>query len=638
MKYLFAIYQIKNPAEDEATRDLLALCQATVAHGHSVVILSSAVPSAESAVSFPAGVSIIGCDCDSRFELTRMQQFVERFQAEAQKNDYEASLAFAMMPGGTLSIAYPNCASRRYGRFEWLHQLTAKYRFFTHLEEETLRPPSVTYVCCLSRNQEFYYIRERDISSSRLSVLPPQLDERLFEHLQHEKLNDEQRARMRLTLGVNAPDDIMVYMHATDWYEHGVDRAMAALSVMPSNLLDRIRFFVSGNAPGASQSALDDMARELGLPKKCAIFTGKTYSTHEMLMAADLLLFPARNANTGECIVEALLHGVPVVCTAECGYSTYAQRAGCPVIPTPYHSETLQDALAFSLPSLAVIRQSVAHFAMTSNLLRRCDVLLERLEHVPHTSPCRRAIFTPEFINAAIEAHQAVVALPDNPNVLKNDAKRAVTRIKLPQGSFIIKEFKQRPWWHLRDQMKRTFNGTRLLRGVTPYCWGSYRDEKSGSGYLIFFDCGVGNFYGTDYARRIDALQLYAECGKVLARMHTAGIYHADTKTTNFVLNENSRDECPARVCIVDCDAVKKCCGSVPTRLRIHNVAQFIASSGKIARADHSAWRTMIEAFRNGYSRHSHLSHADLDQFWQKVWRQIRNDRHLEKNLPLIDL
>lgn len=631
MHFLLAIYQLKDPGGDEPSRDLSALCAALSAHGHGATVLTCGNPP----WTLPASVTVMQCESRCRLELSRKREFVRAFQREAQRDCYDASLAFGMIPGGTLCIAYPDYGVPRHRHFRWFWQMMPHERFLAQLENDTLRPPSVTGICCLSRNQEYYFSHVRDIASLRLTVLPPQLNEELFDHLMHERRNNGLRRQLRQELGVNADGDIMAYLHATDWYAHGVDRALAALSVMPRSILAHTRLFIGGDAPGGSQGALNDMADELGLPEKCVCYTGRRHSVHQMLTAADLLLFPARSESTGECIVEALLHGVPVICTAECGYSSYAQSAGCPVIPSPFHIETLQDALAFSLPSLAVIRQSVEHFASTSKLLRRSDVLLKKLIECSRQSPCRRSLFTEDFIDEVLSAHRRQLEVGQS--VLKDDAKRAVTRVVLPQGRFIVKEFRRRPWWHFRDQMNRTIRGTRLLRGFTPYCWGVRRDRLIGSGYLIFFDCGGGNFNGVDYAMRPDAPTLYAECGKLLARLHIAGLFHADAKTTNFVANENCRDECPGRVCIVDCDLVRKFSRAVPAGLRAHNAAQFIASTGKLARANPALWKSLVEAFRSGYNRHSHLSHADLDQLWQRAWIAVHADRHIECNLPAVE-
>lgn len=628
MHFLLSIFELK-AAADEPSRDLAALCTAITAAGHTAAVLTARCT--HDAPVLPAGVTLCPAKLRGCCDLARRREFVRAYRMAAGNGGFDGALCFGMLPGGNYCIAYPDGSAVPPGRFAFLRKISPRCRFLARMQDEALRPPSQTGICCLSRNQEYYLRHERDVSSRRLTVLPPQIDEALFEHLQHESRNSAMRDSIRQQLGVSGPGEIMLYLHARDWYEHGVDRALAALAVMPRDLLLRTRLFIGGTG-GASQNqgSLNDMADELGMPEQCVCHIGNRHSIHEMLTAADLLLFPARREPTGECIVEALLHGVPVICTSECGYSNYAQSAGCPVIPSPFHSETLQDALAFCLPGLAVIRKSVEHFATTSRLLRRSDVLLEKLTSIPPVS--KKTPVTPALLRTLREAHR--LALNEKKGVLKNDPKRAVTRLSLPEGRFIVKEFKKRPWWHFRDQMKRTLRGTTLLTGYTPACIGRLRDPSTGSSFLFFHDCGEGNFYSAAYAALPEALHLYSECGKVLARLHVSGLFHADTKTTNFVRNTGCGAECEAAVCIVDCDLVRKYPLAVPMKLRIFNAAQFIASTGNAAKTDAGLWHSLVEAFRTGYSRHAHLSHAEMEHFWARAKLAITGNPHIENNLP----
>ena len=144
----------------------------------------------------------------------------------------------------------------------------------------------------------------------------------------------------------------------------------------------------------------------------------------------------------------------------------------------------------------------------------------------------------------------------------------------------------------------------------------------------------VTNAYGGDYALRDDAKQIYAECGRVLAELHDAGLYHHDTKPANFVYNECCKTECPHEVCLVDCDNVTRTVPPVPTPQRIHNLAQFIAGTGNVARQDRVLWRRLVDAFCAGYTNHAKLPQGDLDQLWQRVWRTIESQSHIEYTLP----
>jgi UDP-glucose:(heptosyl)LPS alpha-1,3-glucosyltransferase len=64
------------------------------------------------------------------------------------------------------------------------------------------------------------------------------------------------------------------------------------------------------------------------------------------LLAADLLLHPARTENTGTALVEAMAAGLPVVVTENCGYAFHVREAGAgKVVPMPFQQETLDKTL-----------------------------------------------------------------------------------------------------------------------------------------------------------------------------------------------------------------------------------------------------------------------------------------------------
>jgi UDP-glucose:(heptosyl)LPS alpha-1,3-glucosyltransferase len=66
--------------------------------------------------------------------------------------------------------------------------------------------------------------------------------------------------------------------------------------------------------------------------------------------AADLLLHPARWENTGGVILEAMVAGLPVVSTANCGFSVHVERAAAGlVVPEPFSQAALDAAVAAAL-------------------------------------------------------------------------------------------------------------------------------------------------------------------------------------------------------------------------------------------------------------------------------------------------
>jgi len=62
--------------------------------------------------------------------------------------------------------------------------------------------------------------------------------------------------------------------------------------------------------------------------------------------AADLLIHPARTETTGTTLLEAMVTGLPVIVTGNCGYAHYIQKAGAgAVCPEPFDQRKLNTML-----------------------------------------------------------------------------------------------------------------------------------------------------------------------------------------------------------------------------------------------------------------------------------------------------
>lgn len=107
----------------------------------------------------------------------------------------------------------------------------------------------------------------------------------------------------------------------------GVDRSISALANLPDNMREKTRLLVVG------QDKADQFVRQaesLGVQDRVVFLSGRS-DVPRFLLAADVLLHPARHENTGTVLLEALVAGLPVLCTGVCGYSSYIaeSESGC---------------------------------------------------------------------------------------------------------------------------------------------------------------------------------------------------------------------------------------------------------------------------------------------------------------------
>ena len=212
---------------------------------------------------------------------------------------------------------------------------------------------------------------------------------------------------------------------------------------------------------------------------------------------------------------------------------------------------------------------------------------------------------------------------------LKNDIKRRVSRVIVGDNSFIIKEFCKDHALPCLNHGHRTWTYTQKLTGLTAPCL-AWLHDKSGRGFLIFADLGQTDlFYPKQLERTDDLPATYSAAGKILAELHAHGVYHADTKTVNFVIN----DRLPwlsSPVLIIDCDDVHFH-HSISKNHQIKNLAQFLALMGNLP--EELRERLAVD-FKNGYQQTLKLSDADMATLMAQVTDRMKNDKSLENNLP----
>ncbi|MBP6725473.1 MAG: glycosyltransferase family 4 protein, partial [Halioglobus sp.] len=129
----------------------------------------------------------------------------------------------------------------------------------------------------------------------------------------------------------------------------GLDRAIRALGKLRVARPElRLRLLVVGQAPVGRFGLL---ARREQVQDRVSFLGGRD-DIPDLMLAADVLVHPARNEAAGIVLLEALVAGLPVVATAACGYAHHIEAAGAGLIlAEPFRQEALDVALAQMLDS-----------------------------------------------------------------------------------------------------------------------------------------------------------------------------------------------------------------------------------------------------------------------------------------------
>ncbi|MDZ7841781.1 MAG: lipopolysaccharide core heptose(I) kinase RfaP [Gammaproteobacteria bacterium] len=331
MRLAFCLYRYS--PHSGLARDMLRIGHEAVRRGHLVDVYAR-----EWQGDRPSGIQVKLLDAPGWTNHGRAEAFARRLAEPLRRGVYDAVVGFNKMPGLDFYYAADGCfaARARRGRPR-AYELTPRYRSWRRQEASVFSPGARTRIMLLSEAAGLEYRAYYATPGDRLCRLPPTLDPR------HRlgPLEPERRAAIRGGLGVAAGETLLL-MVGSGFRTKGVDRSIRALAALPAGRRDAVRLVVVGQGkPGWYRR----LARRLGVAGR-VYFAGGRDNVPDLLRAADLLLHPARQENTGSVLLEALAAGLPVLTTSNCGYAHHVRDAGAgTVVDTPFGQHELDEAL-----------------------------------------------------------------------------------------------------------------------------------------------------------------------------------------------------------------------------------------------------------------------------------------------------
>jgi UDP-glucose:(heptosyl)LPS alpha-1,3-glucosyltransferase len=250
----------------------------------------------------------------------RLQSFLDQVKPQLEREKYDLVVGFNKMPQLDLYYAADPCYIDR-ARSHALHSLlkfTPRVRFYSDCESAVFGPDSDTVSLMISDVQKALFKQHYNTPEHRLISLPPGIDR------DRQRPADANiiRQKKRAALSVN-DDEWLLLMVGTGFKTKGVDRSIAALATMPDDYRGKVRLVVIGDGDAR---ALQKQADKSGVGDEVQFMGGRS-DIPEFLLAADLLLHPARKENTGTVILEAMVAGLPVLIADVCGYAKHVKSA-----------------------------------------------------------------------------------------------------------------------------------------------------------------------------------------------------------------------------------------------------------------------------------------------------------------------
>ena len=342
--------------------DMLRIADELVRRGHEVTVFCRRWEGER-----PAGIKVVELRTGGYSNHTRAARFADAFRRELAKGGFDCSVAFNRFGGADFYFAADNpfylTALRSVGRF-W-SRILPRYRAFIAQEREVFAPESKTVILGITRRQLIAFRHIYHTQESRCRLLPPGINP------DRRRASDAEvrREKKRADLGL-APDEIMLLEVGSAFRTKGVDRTITALAALPDELREHTRLFVAGY--GKEKPYLK-LARRLGVDDRVKLLGGRK-DVSDLLLAADLLIHPARNEATGTVLLEAIAAGTPVLCSSNCGFAPYVDAAGQVTLPLPFHQKDLNRALLLSISTperIAELKREAIAYGADADFYRR---------------------------------------------------------------------------------------------------------------------------------------------------------------------------------------------------------------------------------------------------------------------------
>jgi UDP-glucose:(heptosyl)LPS alpha-1,3-glucosyltransferase len=330
MRLAFALY--KYFPYGGLARDFLRVAELCLTKGHSVDVYVM-----DWQGDIPNGFNMHIVKAEGWTNHARVTNFHRQIGETLANNVFDVTVGFNKIPSVDVYYAADPCYIDRFVDKTWLAKLNPRYRVYAAAEKAVFGLDSKTICLMISEPQTALFKKHYQISDERLVMLPPGIDP----NRRRPEGADEKRMQYRQQLKLEN-NDLMLLMVGSAFKTKGVDRAIDALASLPEILLEKTQLMIVGEG---DIKAYRRYAKDKGVTDHCHFMGGRS-DVPDFLLAADLLLHPARKENTGTVILEAMISGLPQLVTGVCGYAKHVRQADSGrVIEEPFQQQQLNRVL-----------------------------------------------------------------------------------------------------------------------------------------------------------------------------------------------------------------------------------------------------------------------------------------------------
>jgi len=354
-------------------RSLLRIARECRRRGHEVHLYTGELRGAP-----PANIELHMLDARAMSNTASNDRLAAAFAAAVAGQDYDCLVGFTKLPGLDVYYAGDPCYAARVDADRgWWYKWLPRYHALRRQEAAVFGPHSNTEIVLFAHQEQEKFMHYYATAADRFHLLPPGINR---DRLLAQRPDDDDCLALKAELGMR-PGERMILLVGAFFRTKGVDRAIRALAGLPEVLCNASRLVVVGDDDAAPYTRLAD---ELGIASQ-VVFAGGREDIARFYFAADALVHPAYTENTGTAILEAMVCGLPVLATANCGFAFHIEDADAGLVcPQPFEQKTFNRQLEELLMSdqRDTWRRNAVTYCQQHDLYglieRAADVIIER--------------------------------------------------------------------------------------------------------------------------------------------------------------------------------------------------------------------------------------------------------------------
>lgn len=358
-------------------RDMLSIALACQSRGYAIEVVTTAWEG-----DIPEGFELHIRPAAGLTNHGKMRRYHAWAAQQLAGRDVACVVGFNKMPGLDVYFAADSCyqeKARQKGSV--LDHVTGRYQLYSQFEAAVFSPTSHTEILLIAEPQRAVFQRYYNTPSQRVHLLPPWIaPERTVP-----EDREATREQVRHDLGTS-PDEALLLQVGSGFKTKGLDRSLRALASLPTPVRAKTKLAVAGRD---KSKRFERLAHKLGLADR-VLFLGPRDDVMALMAAADLLIHPARTEAAGVVLIEALISGLPVLCSAACGHANHIRQSQAGIVlPDPFSQAELDQHLTTTLTAqdLATYAQNARTYANSLDIHNMPSQAADIIESVAQEKP-----------------------------------------------------------------------------------------------------------------------------------------------------------------------------------------------------------------------------------------------------------